>query len=137
MTSSARERWEEAADWPLTVAAVLFLAAYAWPILEPDLGQPWPGLCRAVTLVTWLMFVLDYAVRVALSRDRGAFVRSHLLDLVIVILPIFRPLQLLRLVVLLKVLNRHAGASLRGRVAIYVAAGREIAALREEIRARR
>ncbi len=27
VTQSARERWEERADWPLTVAAVLFLRA--------------------------------------------------------------------------------------------------------------
>lgn len=32
-----------------------------------------------------------------------------------------RPLRLLRLVKLLNVLNRHAGGSLRGRVAVYVA----------------
>ncbi len=120
MTQSARERWEERADWPLTVSAVLFLAAYAWPILDPGITEPWLGLCRAVTLGTWLLFLVDYVVRVVLSRDRWAFVRSHILDLLVVVLPIFRPLQLLRLVVLLNVLNRHAGASLRGRVAMYV-----------------
>ena len=36
-------------------------------------------------------------------------------------IPILRPLRLLRLVTLLNVLNRYAGASLRGQVAIYVA----------------
>lgn len=121
VTQSPRERWEERADWPLTVAAVLFLAAYAWPILDPDLAGTWVELCRTVTLSAWVMFLLDYVVRLVLSRDRRAFVRSHLLDLAVVILPIFRPLQLLRLVTLLNVLNRHAGASLRGRVAMYVA----------------
>jgi voltage-gated potassium channel len=38
-----------------------------------------------------------------------------------VALPLLRPLRLLRLVVLLSVLNRYAGGSLRGRVAVYVA----------------
>ncbi|MBM6403625.1 two pore domain potassium channel family protein [Phycicoccus sp. CSK15P-2] len=38
-------------------------------------------------------------------------------------LPLLRPLQLLRLVTLLGVLNRKAGGSLRGRVAVYVVGG--------------
>jgi len=38
-----------------------------------------------------------------------------------VALPLLRPLRLLRLVTLLSVLNRYAGGSLRGRVAVYVA----------------
>lgn len=37
MTEHRRDRWERAAEWPLTAAAVLFLAAYAWPILDPEL----------------------------------------------------------------------------------------------------
>jgi voltage-gated potassium channel len=44
----------------------------------------------------------------------------HVPDLLIVALPILRPLRLLRLVILLRVLNRRATDSLRGRVAIYV-----------------
>lgn len=67
------------------------------------------------------MFAVDYVARLALSRDRVAFARSNLFDLAVVALPLLRPLRLLRLVTLLSVLNRHAGGSLRGRVAVYVA----------------
>jgi voltage-gated potassium channel len=128
-TDVARHRWEERADWPLTVAAVLFLVAYAWPIIEPDLAPGLLRVCRVVTVAAWLGFALDYVVRVVLSRDRVGFVRRHLLDLLVVVLPVFRPLQLLRLVTLLNVLNRHAGASLRGRVAMYVATASGIVVL--------
>lgn len=120
MTKTPRRRWEDRAEWPLTLAAVLFLAAYAWPILDVDLAQPWLALCRFLTWATWAVFVLDYAMRLLLSKDRRAFVASHLLDLAVVVLPILRPLRLLRLVTLLNVLNRYAGDSLRGRVGIYV-----------------
>jgi len=128
-TDVGRRRWEERVDWPLTVAAVLFLLAYAWPILQPDLAAGPLQACRVVTVAAWLAFVLDYVVRVVLSRDRLGFVRRHLLDLLVVALPVFRPLQLLRLVTLLSVLNRHAGASLRGRVAMYVATASGIVVL--------
>lgn len=118
---SRRERWEGAVDWPLTITAVVFLIAYAAPILRPDLVSPWPTICQLVTWAAWVLFVVDYAARLALSRDRRAFVRGNLLDLAVVALPVLRPLRLLRLVKLLSVLNRHGGGSLRGRVAVYVA----------------
>jgi len=116
-----RHRWEQAANWPLTAAAVIFLAAYAWPILEPNLARPWPYVCEILTSATWGAFAVDYAVRLTLSRSRWRFVRQNLLDLAIVTLPLLRPLRLLRLVTLLSVLNRTGGGSLRGRVAVYVA----------------
>lgn len=116
-----RGRWEVAAEWPLTAAAVAFLAAYAWPILAPDLPARWATACQLVTTVTWAAFAVDYLARVVLSRRRWAFLRGHLLDLVVVALPLLRPLRLLRLLALLGVLNRYAGGSLRGRVAVYVA----------------
>jgi voltage-gated potassium channel len=116
-----RECWEAKADWPLTISALLFLCAYAAPILRPDLVSPLRTLCWLVTWVTWALFVVDYVARLALSRDRVAFVRGNLFDLAVVVLPLLRPLRLLRLVTLLSVLNRNVGGSLRGRVAVYVA----------------
>jgi voltage-gated potassium channel len=121
LIDSRRQRWEDKADWPLTITAVLFLVAYATPILRPDLVSPLPAVCQLVTWGAWALFVADYFARLALSRDRAAFVRGNVLDLAVVVLPLLRPLRLLRLVTLLSVLNRYAGGSLRGRVAIYVA----------------
>lgn len=119
-TEQCRERWEHAAEWPLTVAALVFLGAYAWPILDQDLAAPWPAVCRAATWLAWGAFAVDYLARLALSERRAAFVRSHLFDLAVVVLPLLRPLRLLRLITLLSVLNRHAGQSLRGQVIVYV-----------------
>lgn len=118
----AREHWERRAEWPLITAAALFLAAYAWPILDPGLSSPWLRACEVVTWVTWAMFALDYAGRLILTQDRRAFVRAHIFDLLVVALPILRQLRALRLLTLLNVLNRHAAASLRGRVVEYVIA---------------
>jgi voltage-gated potassium channel len=118
---SRRQRWEDRANLPLTIAAVVFLVAYATPILRPDLGEPLPTICRIVTWSAWALFAVDYVARLGLSSNRAAFVRSNLLDLAVVALPMLRPLRLLRLVALLSILNRATGGSMRGRVAIYVA----------------
>jgi voltage-gated potassium channel len=101
-------------------AAVLFLAAYAWPVLDPHLDAVPSTACRVVSWGAWALFVGDYAVRLALAESRRTFVRRHPWELALIVLPMLRPLRLLRLVTLLTVLNRRAGASLRGRVAAYV-----------------
>lgn len=105
-------------EWPLLAVALIFLAAYAAPIINTDL----PGRPFAITVnITWLIFGVDYLVRIGLSEVRWEFIRKHPVDLLVVALPILRPLRLLRLVALLSVLNRYAGGgSLRGRVAIYL-----------------
>lgn len=117
-----RERWEQRTDVPLMVAALLFLGAFAWPILDPGMTPEWRTVCRVVSVATWGLFVLDYGVRLALSNDRWSFVLRHPLDLVVVLLPMFRPLALLRLVAMLGALNRRAEHALHGRVAAYVTA---------------
>lgn len=118
-----RLRWEVRAELPLTAAALLFLVAYAWPILEPDLPAVWRSTFLAITWITWALFLIDYLARLVLAEQRRAFVRHNLLDLVIVAVPLLRPLRLLRLVTLLSVLNRHAGARLRGKVVTYAIGG--------------
>src|SRR4051812_23591012 len=117
------QRWERAAEWPLMVAAVAFLAAYAIPILDPALGPAVLGALRAVSWRTWALFALDYLARLVLADHKRRYVLRHLLDLAVIALPLLRPLRLLRLVPLLRVINRRAASSLRGRVAVYVAGG--------------
>ena len=116
------ERWDHRAEWPLAAAAAIFLFAYAYPILRPSLTHPEHIACDTVLIVTWAMFGVDFVVRVVLAERRMHYVVRHLHDLVILVVPVLRPLRLLRLLVLLRVLNRQAADSLRGRVAVYVSA---------------
>lgn len=118
--TSRRKRWERGAEWPLTAIAVVFLAGYAVPILDPHLERPWVDACHVATWVAWAAFAADYVVRLCLSTRRWRFVTRNLLDLAVVVLPLLRPLRLLRLVTLLTLLNRYARVSLRGRVAVYI-----------------
>jgi voltage-gated potassium channel len=120
-TESRLDRWERRAEWPLTVAALLFLIAYAWPILDPELPSSVRRTLGLVAWAAWALFVVDYLVRLALATERCKFFVRNVFDLLVVALPLLRPLRLLRLVTLLHVLNRHAGGSLRGRVVVYVA----------------
>ena len=121
--TASSQRWEQATDWPLMVAAVMFLAAYAVPVLVPDLPRWLLDLCQWLVWITWGIFVVDIAVRLALADERLQYLVRHWYDVLVVALPLLRPLRLLRFIPLLSVLNRRAKIRLRGRVAIYVACG--------------
>lgn len=112
-------RWEKRTEWPLTVVAVIFLLAYALPIAKPDLPRWVVDGCELVVWAAWAIFALDYAVRFVIAERRWLFVRSNLLDLAVVALPLLRPLRLVRLLALLSILHRTGTQELRGRVAVY------------------
>lgn len=113
-------RWQRRSEIPLAAAAVLFLAAYAWPILQPGMSHSVRRSCDIVVYSVWALFALDYVTRLVLAERRWKFFWRNLLDLISIALPVLRPLRLLRLLALVRVLNRRATASLHGRVAAYV-----------------
>lgn len=115
--------WERWTNGPLLIAATAFLAAYAVPILRTDLPGTLVSACQMVVWLTWGLFATDYLARLLLSEDRRQYALQHWFDVVIIALPLFRPLRLLRLLPLLRVLNRRASNGLRGRIALYVVAG--------------
>jgi len=120
--------WDRRMEWPLTVAAVVFLGAYAWPILDPGLPAGWQTACAWIGWSVWAMFAVDYAARVLSADDRVSWLVRHPVELGVLVLPMLRPLRVLRLVTLLRVLNRSAAGNLRGRVAIYVSVGSSLIA---------
>ncbi|PZR52678.1 two pore domain potassium channel family protein [Xylanimonas oleitrophica] len=107
----------------MAALAMLFLVAYAVPIAWPGVSQPVRALCTVVMTATWVTFALEYAVCITLAPARWAYVRRNLLTLGAIVLPVLRPLRLLRLVALVTILNRVGASSLRGRVVTYVVGG--------------
>ncbi len=115
-----QERWRALADGPLTVCAVLFLVAYAWSVLADLHGEAYE-LAEWTMWCIWLVFVVDYVVSLVLAPRRWHWFLTHLPQFLVVVLPLLRPLRLLRLVTLWGVLQRATGQVVRGRVAVYVA----------------
>jgi len=122
--TEALVRWEKRTDWPLSAVAMIFLIAYAIPIINPSTGPEPRDILENVMVGAWIVFGLDYAVRLFLSKgQRWIFVKKHPLDLAVVVLPILRPLRLVRLFSLLSILNRAGTRHLRGRVITYAVGG--------------
>ncbi|MDI2035808.1 potassium channel family protein [Paenarthrobacter nitroguajacolicus] len=113
-------RYRDLVEWPLMATALIFLAAYAWQVIGRVDGAA-AAPFEVILWITWGVFALDYFINLWLAEDRMRWFLWNLHELLIVVLPFFRPLRLLRLVTLLSVLQRTVGETLRGRVATYVA----------------
>ncbi|ANC31230.1 potassium channel family protein [Isoptericola dokdonensis] len=113
-------RWEDATERPLAVVGVLFLVAYAIPIAFPDVDRTVRVACLAFLGFTWVLFAVDYVVRVSLARRRWLYVRRHPLALAVVLVPVLRPLLLISVV---GRLNQRGRRRLRGKVVRYAAVG--------------
>lgn len=116
---SRQAQWRRRSEIPLMLAAVLYLAAYSLQVTaEPDPAEA--RLLEGVIWGVWALFLADYLVSLILAPERGRWFVRHLHELVILLLPMLRPLRLLRLVPLLHVLNRSGGDALRGHILLYV-----------------
>jgi voltage-gated potassium channel len=118
---SAQLRWERRTQQPLMGMAVVFAVAYAVPIVWPDASRAVMDACAVVEWVVWGAFSLDYLVRLVLADRRGEFVRTHWLDLCAVLLPLIRPLQLLRVVATVLLVGQRARMATQIRLTTYVA----------------
>ena len=119
---SRLKRFEQRTEWPLAVVALLFLALYSVQILLLPRGAAEHAVHIAMTGL-YLLFVLDYLARLYLAEPRARWFFRHLFDLVIVALPFLRPLRLLSLAVVVEVLQRAVGDTVRGRVVVYTVCG--------------
>ena len=111
-------RWEQATYWPLTVSALVFIVVYTIHVIGDVHGLPGAITSLVITLI-WVMFVVDYVMRLLLSKPKGVWFRSHLYDLAVALLPVLRPLRLLTAFTHFASFTRTASSSLRSRMLIY------------------
>ncbi len=110
--------WNRTMEWPLMGVAVIFGAIYAWQVLGRLQGTALL-VSQVIVFGSWVVFAVDYAVRLALTAQRRRWFWGNLLSLLVVVLPVLRPLRLVRLLTLFTVFRRAAGSALRGQVLLY------------------
>jgi hypothetical protein len=101
--------WQSRLDRPL-----LFAAAMVIPIMvleEAGLPKPWPTVLFVANLLTWLAFLAEVVLMLAVSPDRKQWARTHKLEIAVVLLTppflytAFDPLRSVRLLRLLRLLR--------------------------------
>lgn len=113
------EKYRRATEWPLAALALAFVAAYAYDVIG-HLRSPADTVPEVVMNIVWGVFVIDYLVSLVLAPDRRRWFLTHLHELVIVVLPVLRPLRLLRLLPVVLLLHRGALWAFRGRVVVFL-----------------
>ncbi|MFB6983961.1 potassium channel family protein [Streptomyces scopuliridis] len=111
--------WERRTELPLFAASMLFLGCYAVRVLNRSPDPFWRDLAMALALLIWLLFVVDYGVRLVLSDEGLRFVRTHWLDTVVLVLPLLRPLRIVNTYETLQRRRDRPRLSLYGRVMAY------------------
>jgi voltage-gated potassium channel len=113
-------RWQQAVDWPLTVAALVFLVAYSISVIGAvDVSTA--ALLRIVILVSWALFPVSYLIDLVLADHAWQWARRHPVNLLFVLLPLLRPLRLLRVLARSSLFQSSAGTAFRARVLVYLA----------------
>lgn len=111
-----RARWERRTDPVLLALAAAMVPLIVGPYVS-ELSGPLERWFLIGDIIIWVVFAVDLAVRVWLAENRRRFLLAHWAEVLIVIVPVFRPLRLLRLLLLMprisEILKRRAvGGSL-------------------------
>jgi len=88
-------RIERLTEAPLLVLAFIMIPLLVGPILwslSPSEGAAYLALDAFI----WALFAVDLTIKVAVSPHRLAYLRRHWIEVLVVVVPFFRPLRLLR-----------------------------------------
>ncbi|HZW41898.1 MAG TPA: ion channel [Agromyces sp.] len=112
-----RRRYVDATGRTLALLGVAFVLAYTVYVLW--LGRPqWVTTVMIVVLVaTWVIFVIDIVIRIALTPRgrRWHYAWHHPLEVLSAVLPVFRALRVIGLLQNLPVLKRHTPSAVRAQ----------------------
>ena len=90
------ERYEARTSPTMTALAIVFLLVYGGPVIWPDLPAWLDRTAEAANIVIWVVFAVDLVVRVRLAPRRLQWLVRHPIDVLTVVLPVLRPLRILR-----------------------------------------
>lgn len=99
--------WTKLSPTFLQTLGIVFLAGYAWPIINLNLSPSLHSLCNWTLFIIWIFFAIDYFARLSIAEDKKKFVRKNLLDLAAVALPFLPLLRAIRALAAVTVLSRR------------------------------
>lgn len=108
------ERLEDMLRWPMALLAIVFTLAFV-----AELDRALDPRCLFIAMVAqdviWVLFALEYLTLLALAPDRRLYFRTHLLELVSVVVPAFRMLRIVRALRLVPVARVMPAGTMAGR----------------------
>lgn len=117
----AYEAFDRATELPLLVLSVLFIPLIVLPLVAP-LPDAVELVFARVEWVIWAAFALELVVKTYLARERGRYLLTHWFDVLIVALPLLRPLRVARSARALRLLSSLRLIGVAARITIAVRA---------------
>jgi voltage-gated potassium channel len=114
----AMAKWEKISAIPLAALALGYLALYALEVL----GHWSATLFFDFILVSdiiWGIFIVDFLARFFMSHHKGTFLKKNVIELIALVLPMFRAFRMFRVVIAIGFITRVA-QSLQARIGIYL-----------------
>ena len=91
---------ESLTQLPLTILSLIMVPLLIGPLMfemEPKTEQIYSSLESAI----WMIFIVDITARILIAPARLTYIRRHWIDVVLAIIPWFRVLRAIRVIVLL------------------------------------
>ncbi|MFH1646227.1 MAG: potassium channel family protein [Chloroflexota bacterium] len=89
-------RLERITELPLLVLAFAMIPLLIGPLLW-NLSPQDEATFNVLDYFIWALFAVDLIVKTAISPRRSAYLRQHWLEVLVVVVPFFRPLRILRI----------------------------------------
>ena len=93
------EQWQRKTALATLVLSLLYTASFVYPIYWYPVGNNIKVICSCISYFTWALFALDYLIQLKLAPDNVKFFKTHIFELLLVVVPFFRPLRALRALV--------------------------------------
>jgi voltage-gated potassium channel len=103
-SSEVLERFERQSAWPMLVLSVAIIPLLVIP-LAVDLSPTTESTFFAIDWLVWAAFAIEYGIRLYLAPNKGRFMKTNLIDLVVVVVPFLRTLRIARSARMLRLLR--------------------------------
>lgn len=95
------ETYRKRAFWPLNILAILFVIAFVMNNFHVQIAKDHETIFQTFDNLVWALFSIDYLIMLYLAVSRKRFIKTHVLDLILVVFPFIRIFRVFRLISLL------------------------------------
>ena len=92
-------QWQKKMALPTLILSLVYTASFVYPIYWYPVGNGVRLTCEMMYYFTWASFGIDYLVQIKLAPDNRKYFKTHIIELILVVVPFFRPLRALRALV--------------------------------------
>ena len=89
------QRFERVTAWPMLILALAIVPIIVIPLVAHLTPSQAAGLTRLDWLI-WAAFAIEFAISLGIAPKKLFFLRHHVIDTIVVVVPFAQPLRLLR-----------------------------------------